>query len=31
MMPLPQEETMTNPCEGVPRNRWCRDGQPVGG
>ncbi len=28
-MPLPQEEGMSNPCEGVPRNRWCKHGEPV--
>jgi hypothetical protein len=24
MMPLPAEPTMSNPCEGVPYNPWCR-------
>jgi hypothetical protein len=23
LMPLPQQRTMSNPCEGVPRNPWC--------
>jgi hypothetical protein len=23
LMPLPEEPTMPNPCEGVPRNPWC--------
>jgi hypothetical protein len=23
MPPLPQQKTMANPCEGVPRNPWC--------
>jgi hypothetical protein len=33
--PLPQEESMANPCEGVPSNlradKWCRRGKAVGG
>jgi hypothetical protein len=24
LLALPQEETMPNPCEGVPHNPWCR-------
>ena len=32
LLALPEQETMPNPCEGVPRlhNRWCRRGRPVG-
>ena len=31
LLPLPEQETMPNPCEGVPRlhNRWCRRGKPI--
>ncbi len=32
LLALPEQETMPNPCEGVPRlhNRWCRRGRPIG-
>jgi hypothetical protein len=30
LLALPKEETMPNPCEGVPGNRWCTDGCPIG-
>jgi len=30
LLALPTEETMPNPCEGVPGNRWCTDGRPIG-
>ena len=26
LTPLPSQETMPNACAGVPRNRWCGDG-----
>ncbi len=31
LLPLTEQETMPNPCEGVPRlhNRWCRRGKPI--
>jgi hypothetical protein len=29
LLPLPQEPGMANPCEGLPRNKWCRNGHPV--
>jgi hypothetical protein len=29
LLALPAQPTMSNPCEGVPRNRWCRNGAPV--
>jgi hypothetical protein len=31
MMALPQEPGMANPCEGVPKNRWCHGGHPIRG
>jgi hypothetical protein len=24
MLPVPEQETMPNPCLGVPHNPWCR-------
>jgi hypothetical protein len=29
LMPLPEQPGMSNPCEGVPSNHWCKHGSPV--
>ena len=29
LKPLPEQKTMANPCEGVPRNSWCPNNKPA--